>query len=170
MTLQALVRNFLPINNVATWWSLALQRFLLHCVFSVFKPSLISLPLMLLQMVLSEVILNSVWKQKTHNGVRTPAVQDARVVKLSVAILVNYRFFCEGAVHKWWYVSRSYRPGKRRWYDSIPSYRQCCRHWRQPFWINSFAFIHFGSSDALMTSRFPCCQFLVWKATTWWYV
>jgi hypothetical protein len=40
-TLEALVRNFLPVNNFATW-SLVLQRFLLPCFFF-FESSLISL-------------------------------------------------------------------------------------------------------------------------------
>jgi hypothetical protein len=73
-TLQALVRNFLLINNFTTW-SLVLQRSLLFWVFF-FRTNLNVTSLTSLPMDVSEVRVNSVKKTHAHkhNGGRTPAV------------------------------------------------------------------------------------------------
>jgi hypothetical protein len=84
-TLQALVRNFLPINNVATW-SLVLQRCLLCCVFVVLELSLISLPN---GHEWSDIKLTSEKKQRIRNLCST---RD-QGCKLFTAILVNWWFF-----------------------------------------------------------------------------
>jgi hypothetical protein len=64
MTLQALVRNFLPINNFATPTPCTAEALTPLC-------SLISLP-----KDMSEVILNLVPSKKKKNGVRTSAAQE----------------------------------------------------------------------------------------------
>jgi hypothetical protein len=64
MTLQALVRNCLPINNFATPITCTAEALTPLC-------SQISLP-----KDMSEVILNLVPSKKKNNGVRTSAAQE----------------------------------------------------------------------------------------------
>jgi hypothetical protein len=99
--LQAVVRNFLLINNFATWF-LVLQRFLFFHFFSL------------------EQIWNSVPKQKRL--LKNICSTWDKVTNLFIVILVYYGF----QVRKGGEPVRL-----SRCYDNIPFYRSCSRGWRQ---------------------------------------
>jgi hypothetical protein len=122
-----MVRNFLPINNVATC-SFVLQRFLLHCVFC-FGTEFVITSLIPIPMDMTKVMLNSV-KKRTINLSSTRG-QGCKIIHSSSCELI----VCDGAVHKGW------------WYNSTRYYRRCSRHWRQPKRINRLASEYCVSGD-----------------------
>jgi hypothetical protein len=111
-TLQALLRNFLLLNNFATW-SLVLQRLLLRCVFFLLEPGSISLhsyPSQRIWVKWYWTQLQKIQQQRSKNLCNTrDRLQN---------YLLLFLFWGGGGVPK------------SRCYDSILSYRSFSRRWR----------------------------------------